>query len=345
MHADHREPRANRSPSVPAATTPGMVGERAAPADPEGALAGRLEPVGGLLDGDVAGLDLVDHRGVLGRRADGLRLGGQVALGAPERVGGLPHAALVERGQHLDGLAAVAARGQVGGAEAHRRVERRAESRPRWVEEVAAAVVVRELGGDVTGPVDVDDPRCRPVVGRNTARWRPLRSSSSRCRPGRLPPRAPISSPTRPSRSTRPIPATTVSRGCRSRVRVFSPASITRRSTRMAEDRRRAPDLKRIHGPNDPGQIRQRARERVGSVAGGCGGRGSPEPRRRRGSPTRAATRRRRATTSTLAGRSPRRVERSAVRPLSSVVEHFHGKEGVVGSIPTEGSVRAPEAA
>ena len=28
-------------------------------------------------------------------------------------------------------------------------------------------------------------------------------------------------------------------------------------------------------------------------------------------------------------------------RPLSSVVEHFHGKEGVVGSIPTEGSPAA----
>ncbi len=36
-------------------------------------------------------------------------------------------------------------------------------------------------------------------------------------------------------------------------------------------------------------------------------------------------------------GRLEIRVDNNE-RPLSSVVEHFHGKEGVVGSIPTEGS-------
>ena len=40
--------------------------------------------------------------------------------------------------------------------------------------------------------------------------------------------------------------------------------------------------------------------------------------------------------TATLASRS---AAGPRARPLSSVVEHFHGKEGVVGSIPTEGSV------
>ena len=59
-------------------------------------------------------------------------------------------------GEHLDGLAAVAAGGQVGGAEAHHAASGpRVEAEPG--EQVAAAVGVGELGGDVAGPVDVDD--------------------------------------------------------------------------------------------------------------------------------------------------------------------------------------------
>ena len=73
-------------------------------------------------------------------------------------VGGVPHASLVEGGQHVDGLASVAARRQVGGAEAHHatgglRVEAEVG------EQAAVAVLARELGRDVTRPVDVDDPR------------------------------------------------------------------------------------------------------------------------------------------------------------------------------------------
>ena len=73
-------------------------------------------------------------------------------------VGGVPHAALVEGRQHVDGLASVAARRQVRGAEAHHatgglRVEAEVG------EQAAVAVVAGELGRDVTGPVDVHDPR------------------------------------------------------------------------------------------------------------------------------------------------------------------------------------------
>ena len=43
---------------------------------------------------------------------------------------------------------------------------------------------VEELGGDVAGPVDVDDPG-RPPSGRNTARRRPVSSTASTWTPVR----------------------------------------------------------------------------------------------------------------------------------------------------------------
>jgi hypothetical protein len=44
-----------------------------------------------------------------------------------------------------------------------------------------------------------------------------------------------------------------------------------------------------------------------------------------------------------LGGRQIREIPANAL--LAQLVEHFHGKEGVVGSSPTEGSEKAPQMA
>ena len=59
-----------------------------------------------------------------------------------------------------------------------------ARSRPVGRSRSMWPVLVEELGGDVGDLVDVDT-RARPSVGRNTARWRPVSSTASRCTPVR----------------------------------------------------------------------------------------------------------------------------------------------------------------
>ena len=173
----------NRNPAAPARPTPGMVSAAQAPPMKKVRLRVRLEPLGGLLHRDVAGLDLFDHGGVLGRGSDGLRLGGEVALGPAQRVGGGPHAALVERREDLDGLAPVRAGGQVGGAEAHQRGGRRA-SRGRAGRAGCSSPSASVNSAVTSRARSTSTMRCRPVVGRNTARCRPLPLLELEVQPG-----------------------------------------------------------------------------------------------------------------------------------------------------------------
>jgi hypothetical protein len=149
--------------------------------------------------------------------------------------------------------------------------------------------------------------RGRPFEGRKAARCRPSRSSTSTWTPGRAPPRAPTSSATRLSRSARPIPATTVRRGCRSSVKVApSPPSIANRSTRTVPSS--APNAWVLR------PMRHEAPDRAMSLAALRGGGGA----------------------AIGCGTVPGCTQGHAL--LAQSAEHSHGKAGVVGSIPTEGS-------
>ena len=72
--------------------------------------------------------------------------------------------------------------------------------------------------------------RGAPLRGRKTAYRSPPSDRTSRWTPGRPALRPPTSSLTSPSRSSWPIPAMTVSRSWKSRVKVSSPASMAKRS-------------------------------------------------------------------------------------------------------------------
>ena len=162
--------------------------------------------------------------------------------------------------------------------------------------------------------------RCRPPGG---GRWRAgTRPGGGRRRPpapGGPPsgcdPSAPMSSPHRLSRSSSPTPAMTVRRGWNARENVVDPASITRRSYRTLRTRRRI--CGRVERPTTVCNDRHRQRSRRVADAA-------------RGSRTAGPG-------ASIVGRSlaaPRRAQAS----LAQSAERFHGKEKVVGSIPTGGS-------
>ena len=142
--------------------------------------------------------------------------------------------------------------------------------------------------------------RWRSPLGRKTARCRPAASRSSRCTPVRLPPSAPMISPMRLSRSAGPRPEITDSRGWRSSVNVPPPASMI---TRWHFTILRIGRVVTAIEPNGPGRAVARMPGRLE-----C----------------------------TLWFHPAGFIRRHAL--LAQSAEHSHGKAGVVGSIPTEGS-------
>ena len=162
--------------------------------------------------------------------------------------------------------------------------------------------------------------RCREPAGRNTAKRLPLSATSSMWTPDRPAPSDPTSSLTSPSRSICPTPATTVRRGWRSRVKVFSPASMTTRSNRTRSDRRAGPSDLSFLGRSPMRDVRE-------ACATGA------RPPKRGLESLRAAAR--------VAVRS-RRLCRVSSAPLAQSAERFHGKEKVVSSILSGGSPAGP---
>ena len=176
----------------------------------------------------MALLDAIDDRGVLGGGSD--RLGHLLELVVgPEQVFGCgPQAVLFDVGELADECRALRAGGEVA------RFEAKPAAGPAQVDTGVAQEVDAPSGlvnSVLTSTaLSMSTTRWRPPSGRNTARCRPSSWMISAWTPVRLLPSAPISSPVRPSRSTLPTPAITVSRGCIVRVNEFDPAWITNRS-------------------------------------------------------------------------------------------------------------------
>ena len=265
----------------------------------------------------------------------------------PERRRRRPTAALVEGRQDLDGLAV--GRGWSARSAAPKRMS--AAGAPRVEaelgEQVAVAVVVGELGGDV---------RARST---STIRW----PAGRRAEHGQVPAAALLELEVEP----RPAAAERADQLADQALALDAPDPGDDRQAGVeieGEGVLAGLDHQSFHAhdgwigarrearpePNDPVQMGRTDRTAECGGDAGCGGgvrgqrlRRSPRPdgrlRRtrpagvaRRGARVLGGTRRRRASTAALA--SPQ------CAPLAQSAEHFHGKEEVVGSIPTGGSVR-----
>ncbi len=152
-------------------------------------------------------------------------------------------------------------------------------------------------------------------------------ASPRRGRRGGCGPRDPSSSPARLSRSRSPTPVITVRRGWRSSAIVWRPASITIRVNRTrCLSALRSGELRRT-GPFGPGRTAHAPRGRP---------RPAPGPARRASRPWIAL-----GGTGRVAPRMPPRPPSPGTvvqASLAQSAERFHGKEKVVGSIPTGGS-------
>ena len=159
----------------------------------------------------VAILDALHHFRVLGIGLHRLGLGLELILGDADTLRGAPQLGRIHEGQTTNDLIGLRTRGEVARGHTHP-ASRRTRVEAGAGEHIDLAFGVGEEPSDVLGLFDVDHPMA--TAGRPEHGEAPTAVGSQlRVHPRSAAAESPTSSLMRPSRSRRPTPAITVSRG------------------------------------------------------------------------------------------------------------------------------------